>query len=218
MLSVDRVIDISVLLGKESLRYPGDLPFSRDSAGSIAAGDMCNLSELHLSAHCGTHIDAPAHFMEEGRTIDHYSARDFIFTALIMDKRGSGPVRAEDVAAAQVLPGEALLFRTENSTSRRCCNGIYTEKYVYLTEQAALLCVEKGVGLVGIDYISVESPENFDFPVHRTLLGSDILILEGLDLAAVQPGRYTLVCLPLKIEDAEAAPVRAILLGKGSVY
>ncbi len=91
-------------------------------------------------------------------------------------------------------------------------NPVFSEEYVCLTPDAARLCVSRGVGLVGIDYLSVDSYEDASLPVHRTLLENDILILEGIDLKDVPCGRYTLICLPLRIKDAEASPVRAVLV------
>jgi len=111
-----------------------------------------------------------------------------------------------------IEPGDALLFKTDNSISSRCRNGVFFESFVYLSSEAADFCVEKKVSLVGIDYISIEKYGDETFPSHRKILGNNILILEGIDLKAVPPGKYTLLCLPLKIKGGEASPVRAILL------
>jgi arylformamidase len=111
-----------------------------------------------------------------------------------------------------IEPGDALLFKTDNSVSGRCRNGVFSENFVYLSSAAANFCVEEKIRLVGIDYISIEKYGDEAFPSHRKILGNNILILEGIDLKEAPQGRYTLICLPLTIKDGEASPVRAILL------
>ena len=112
----------------------------------------------------------------------------------------------------RIDPGDALLFKTENSRSGRCKSGAFSEDYVYLSEEAADLCIEKGVGLIGIDYITIDRYKDATFAIHHKILGNDILILEGIDLSEVPPGRFTLFCPALKIKNGEASPVRAFLL------
>ena len=107
--------------------------------------------------------------------------------------------------------GDALLFKTDNSLSGRCRTGTFSERFVYLSPGAAQFCVDRKLGLIGVDYITIERYGDEAFPAHRTILGKDILVLEGIDLGNVPPGRYTLFCFPLKIKDGEASPVRAIL-------
>lgn len=207
-----KVYDISVALGGESIDYPGDTPFTRKLIVALEEGEAYELSSLTMSAHSGTHIDMPAHFIPGGKTIDEYSAEDFVFSAQVVDIKDEEAVRVGELEDIHILPDEALLFKTENSRQGLCRTGIFSGSFVYVSPEAADFCVAKGVALVGIDYITVEQYGNEAFPVHRTLLGNDRLILEGIDLARVPPGRYTLVCLPLKIKGGEASPVRAILI------
>lgn len=108
--------------------------------------------------------------------------------------------------------GDALLFKTTNSTSGLSRNGIFSEKFVYLSEEAADVCVNLGAGLVGIDYISIDRYGDEMAPVHHRLLKEGILVLEGINLMDVPSGDYTLLCPPLKMKGAEASPVRALLL------
>ena len=119
------------------------------------------------------------------------------------------PGSLEDV---NVLPGEAILFKTSNSTEGRIENGVFDEDFVYLSEKGADWCLQKGVGLVGIDYITIEKYGSKGSPVHRKILGRGIPILEGVNLKSVPAGKYTLYCFPLKIGGGEGAPVRAVLM------
>ncbi len=211
MFRFQNMYDISVTLGEESIDYPGDTPYRREMASRLEDGEAYDLSGLELSAHSGTHIDVPAHFVPGGKAIDQYQVENFVFSALVLDIDDRRCVMASSVEKADIRQGEAVLFRTENSVSGRCRNGVFSESYVHLSPAAADACVAKGVALVGIDYISIEKYGDLDFPAHRTLLSAGVLVLEGIDLARVQPGRFTLFCFPLKMRGAEASPTRAVL-------
>lgn len=211
MLKFSKIYDISVRLGDESIVYPGDPAFVREVVCSIAESGICEVSKLTMSAHSGTHIDTPSHFGESGKRLDDFPPDTFIVPALLIEVAGS-EITPERLKGNDIRPDEALLFKTANSRSGRCCSGQYSTDYVYLTEAGAAYCVQKAVRLVGIDYITVEQPNKDDFPAHHILLKNEVLILEGLNLREVPAGRYTLIALPLKIKEGEASPVRAILL------
>ncbi len=211
-MKYNKVYDISVALGTESIDYPGDTPYARDLIWTIKDSGICDLSKLIMSTHSGTHIDVPSHFVPHTKSIDQYAIRDFILPALVVNIEDKESIRSVELENLDVQPGDALLFKTDNSLSGRCRNGVFSERFVYLSPEAADFCVGKKVCLVGIDYISIEKYGDEAFPSHRKILGNDILILEGIDLKAVPPGKYTLLCLPLKIKGGEASPVRAILL------
>jgi arylformamidase len=204
--------DISVLTGPESINYPGDTEFRREEVSSIRRGSPFNLSKLVMSAHTGTHIDTPAHFIERAETIDQYPVNDFILPARVIEIEDKDCIKVQELSEHEMVEGEAVLFKTDNSASGRCRSGLFSERYVYLSGEAAEYCVQKRVRLVGIDYITIDLPGDDAFPVHHRLLGNNILILEGIDLEKVPPGRYILSCLPLRISGAEASPVRAVLL------
>ncbi len=204
--------DISVVLGKESIDYPGDTPYSRELLLTLKEGGFCDLSSLRLSAHSGTHIDAPAHFITDGKTIDQYGVESFILPAHVIDVGNAKVVTAEHLSNHDIQPGEAVLFKTDNSRNGLCCNGQFSEDYVYIAEDAATKCVELDISLVGLDYVTIEAYADEDFPTHSTLLSNGILILEGINLIDVPEGKYTLLCFPLRMHEAEASPVRAILM------
>jgi len=163
------------------------------------------LSRLVFGSHSGTHVDAPLHFIGEGGSIDQLSLDALIGPALVVDARGV----AEEIGAELVereLPAhcERVLFSTRNSALWN--EPGFRSDFVGISPQAASLLVERGVRLVGIDYLSVGAPET-----HRELLAHDVVLLEGLDLHGVAAGRYRLICLPLRIAGADGAPARAVL-------
>ncbi len=203
--------DISVAVGEESVHYPGDTPYVREVVSRIADGADYDLSTIAMSAHCGTHIDAPAHFIAGGKTIEQYPVTEFVRSALVVPVEGRDAIVSGDLEQLSIEPGDALLCRTDNSLRGLPRSRVFSEQYVYLSQEAAQTCVEMGVGLVGIDYISVDRFGDDAYPAHRTLLGNGVFVLEGIDLSQVPPGRYILCCLPLKLAQCEASPVRAIL-------
>jgi arylformamidase len=210
-----RIYDISVLLGVESVDHPAATPYSSETAQAAIGGDIFQISTVTMTLHHGTHVDAPSHLAAYPKTIDQYALEDFILPALVVSIKDKKAVRREELEGLDIKQGDAILFKTANSTSGKASSGIlYDKGIVYISVEAAEFCAQKKVKMVGIDYIGPENPEGKPGgPVHHVLLGKDILVLESLNLKDVPPGRYTLFCLPLKIKDCEASPVRAILIG-----
>jgi len=202
--SPTRIYDITVTMGTCSSTVPGDPLFARTAAATIEA-DGYAVSALRMSAHEGTHLDAPAHFLPDGKAITDYPPERFVLNATVVDAAGRDEVDADVLAGLEIARGEAVLFQTDNSAS-------HPGRHVHLSVKAADALVDRGVSLVGLDALSVDAADSTRFPIHRRLLAADVLILEGLDLAAVPPGRYTLCCLPLKLPGTEASPTRAVLL------
>lgn len=204
--------DISVILGEQNITYPGDPSFVREVLASSAGATETETSRLSLCAHSGTHLDAPAHFVPGGRRLDDYAPADFMMPAQVVEILNPEAVTAEDLEDVRTNPGEALLFRTGNSHSGRVVSGTFSDRYVYIAADAAHWCVDRQLRLVGLDYISVDRYDDSETPAHRLLLGAGVLALETINLAEVRPGRYTLICLPLRIRSAEGSPVRAVLV------
>jgi arylformamidase len=209
-VSPSRVIDISVANGPTQHVYPGDPPPRIEQAKAIRAGDVCNVSLLTMGSHTGTHVDAPYHFIDGGARLGEVALERMVGEALVVDLRGRAAVDAAALDSASLRTGDILLCRTDNSW--RWEKAEFQRDFVYLTLDAAGLLVERGIRAVGIDYLSIEQFGSSDFPVHHRLLGAGVFVIEGLDLRAVEPGRYTLVCLPLKFPDLDGAPARAVLL------
>lgn len=205
------IYDISVLLGGEEIAFPGDTPYCRDLVVTIEQSGICDVSRLTLSSHAGTHLDAPSHQIKSAKSIDQYPLERFIIPAHVVQIEDKELIKPAELERLDIREGEALLFRTDNSASGKCVNGVFSEKFVYLSAEAADLCVERRVSMVGIDYVSIDRFGDEANPAHKKLLGNDILILENINLKEVVPGRYILLCLPLKIKCGEGSPVRAIL-------
>jgi len=211
-----RIIDVSAPLREGVPAWPGDTRFARRERTSMDRGDHDTVSELHFSAHTGTHIDAPSHFIQGGGAIGTVPLDVLVGDAVVLDMMDvTTTIGAEDLARADVAEGTTrLLAKTANSGWARA-DAAFREDFVAFDLSAARWCLDRGVRLLGIDYLSVEpfGRGREGHPVHRALLEAGVVILEGLDLADADPGPYRLVALPLSIPDAEGAPARVLLLG-----
>jgi len=205
------VYDISAPLNMVPA-YPGDRLYFREWMARLDEGKDYCLSALALCSHAGTHLDFPSHLLKGGGSQDSYSLKRFLIPAEVISVPGEGPILPSCLLGCKINKGQALLFKTGNSKKHLMHQSAFSEEFVYLSLDVAHLCVAGEVGLVGIDYLSVDKYGDDSLPVHRTLLENDVLILEGIDLAAVPCGRYSLICLPLSIKDAEASPLRAVLV------
>ena len=180
---------------------------------NLTKGDDATVSLLEMGAHTGTHIDAPSHFVLDGGGIEHLPLDALAGVATVADLTHiDGPIGAGDLES---LPHgvDRLIAKTRNSGwSKRDTE--FRRDFVAFDESAAEWCVERGVQLVGIDYLSIEpfGAGELGHPTHKTLLEDGIVVLEGLDLDGVEPGAYFLVALPLLIPDGEGAPARVVLL------
>lgn len=205
------IIDITATMGIEAPIWEGDPGFEHESSDARKDGGGF-VSRLSCSVHHGTHVDAPAHFVPDGAMLEAYPPERWILPATVVDARGCDAVGPEHIDAADPAPGQAVLFLTDNTPAGLIRTPTFTREFVGLSRLGARRAVERQLGLVGIDYLSIEAVGSVGHPVHMDLLTHDVLILEGADLSAVQPGRYQLHCLPLKLAGFEASPVRAILI------
>lgn len=203
-----KIYDVSVPISPEMPVYPGDPGIRLERKESIANGDASNLTLLSLGSHTGTHIDAPYHFVESGIKVDQIPLNLLTGRTYVVELTSA---RIDKEVLKEVDLGEhvRVIFKTRNSylwSSNR-----FVEDYVYVTPEAAEILVESGIKLVGIDYLSIEQYGSKTFQTHHTLLSNGVIIIEGLNLAEVEPGDYELICLPLKIKDCDGAPARVIL-------
>jgi len=207
--SVMPLYDVSTALRKGMSLYPGDPPFTSELQSSIEKGDLFNVTWLSLGTHTGTHVDAPAHRIHGGSTVDQIPLEIMVGPAEVLDMRGLTEIDRVALEAAHLSGFTRVLFKTDNSPMLR--GGSSLEKWVHLTQDAASYLVDMGVRLVGIDYLSVECANSKDYPVHRVLLQAGILVVEGIDLLDVPAGPCELYCLPLKILGADGAPARVLI-------
>jgi arylformamidase len=184
--------------------YPGDPGVGLERVRSITAGDVCNLSRLELGVHTGTHVDAPLHFIDRAAAAEELPLDVLLGPARVVDARHAQRLDADTLARLD-LRDERLLFKTRNS--ELWSQDSFADDFVSLTEDGARLLVERGVRLVGVDYLSVG-----DEGVHRALLGAGVVAIEGLDLSAAEPGEWELVCAPLKLVGSDGAPARVLLI------
>lgn len=207
-----KIYDITVPLSEHTPVYEGDPSIEIKVAHSIANGAPANVSQLNIGIHSATHVDAPNHFIEGSSRVDAMPLDVLIGAAKVVEI----PADAEAVNENHVkhLSGaERVLFKTKNSAFWNELGQGFRKDFAYIEPEAARILVEKGVKLVGIDYLSVEKFGSNDFGTHTTLLGNGVVIIEGLDLREVAAGDYELICLPLKISGGtgDGAPARAIL-------
>ncbi|MEK6536451.1 MAG: cyclase family protein [Actinomycetota bacterium] len=210
---MEKIIDISVPIYTGMPFYPGDPGAEIEPAGQISDGAIANLSLLKLGSHSGTHIDAPHHFVDDGKTVDRLSLEALVGPVRVLDLTGVESSIDRGQLESSGLEGVArLLLKTSNSGLWSSAD--FSEDYVSLSGPAADYLVNLGIVLLGIDYLSIEQFKSEDYHVHHALLGAGVVVLEGIDLGQVEAGDYELVCLPLKIRGGDGAPARAILIDK----
>lgn len=205
------IIDISVPIYSGMVYFPGDTKPEIEPARLISEGAVANLSDIHVGSHSGTHVDAPSHFIDGKKAVDELPLDYLIGPAQVLDLSGSdGPIGAGSLLAAGLTHAERVLLKTSNSDLWRTPE--FQKDYVSLADDGADLLVERGVKLVGIDYLSIERYHSDTHYVHRRLLEAGVVVLEGADLSKVGAGEYELFCLPLNIRGADGAPARAVLI------
>jgi arylformamidase len=209
------IYDISVAISPETTpTYPGDPALEVISWAAIARGDAANVTFLRLGAHTATHLDAPAHFIEGAPQVSALPLEVLIGEARVVELGGEVRAIDEGHVATHVPAGtERVLFKTRNSNFWHTDGKAFREDFTHLTAGGARALNERGVRLVGIDYLSIEKFKSEAFETHMTLLSTGVVIIEGLDLRGVAAGVYELICLPLKIASGsgDGAPARAVL-------
>ena len=206
--------DVTVPLSNDLPTYPGDPGIQISEWRSLAKGASANVSMVSFGAHTGTHVDAPAHFIEGAGKVENLPLDALIGEAIVVEAPDDCLVIDEDFVKANVAAGTArVLFKTRNSAFWNEPNPQFHKDFTYLTVEAATFLRDQGAKLVGIDYLSIEKSKSPGHPTHIAFLSREIVILEGLNLTDVSAGRYELICLPLKLrsELGDGAPARAVL-------
>ena len=207
----DSFIDISAPLTNGLPRWPGSPGIARHVHLDISKGDEVNSSSIHIDAHAGTHIDAPAHHLARGSTAETIRLESMIGPAVVLDLTGESVITRKTLERLRMPPRSRILVRTDNSVNEWHRSAEFSSGFVGLDLSAAAYLAELGTTLIGCDYLSVQSLTATN-DVHRVLLERGTTVLEGLNLRDVEPGAYWLVCLPLAVVGFEAAPARAILM------
>lgn len=214
------IYDVSVSLSADTPTYPGDPGIEIKQFLSIANGDAANVSLIHFGAHSGTHVDAPAHFLEGAPRVESLALETLIGEAQVVEVPTKLQTIDADFISENCQPGATrILFKTRNSSFWDRDKASFRSDYTSIDAAAARKLVSLGVKLVGIDYLSIEKFGSDTFETHHTLLSHGIIIVEGLDLRTISAGRYELICLPLKLSggSGDGAPARVVLrtLGEG---
>ncbi len=209
------IYDISVPLRSGGVVYPGNPAISITAQQAISQGAGANVSRIDFGSHSGTHVDAPKHFFDDGVGVDTLPldvlmgpARLIAFADTVMSI-GEADLRAHDLKGVT-----RLLMRTRNSAWLASGTTEFHPDYTYLAPDGAAYLVSLGVRLVGVDYLSVEQFHSGHHRTHRTLLGAQVVIVEGLVLGEPAPGDYELRCLPLRLAGLDGGPARAVLVSR----
>ncbi len=203
-------IDISVPLRNGMVHWPGDPAYDIHHVHDQKKGDVCTVSQVNMGVHTGTHMDAPLHFIEDAASIDEMPLDATIGPARVIQIRNRKSIGREELMEHEIEASERVLFKTANS-DRLWTSNEFAEDFIFIAKDGAEYLAERGVRLVGVDYLSVGGFKEDGVATHQALLGAGIWVIEGLNLSGVEPGEYELICLPLKLEGAEGAPARAIL-------
>jgi arylformamidase len=202
-----KLIDISRPIHTGMPVWPGDTPAEFKLVATIPQGSAVNVGRLHVSVHTGTHGDAPFHYNPRGATMDEVPVGTFVGPARVVDVRGHATITIALLAAQDFSKTPRVLFKSDSWADP----AVFPAAWPLLAADVPAWLGARGVKLIGMDVPSVDHPTSKDLPIHHALDVAGILILENLDLRAVEPGVYELIALPLKIKGGDGSPVRAVL-------
>ena len=200
--------DISLNLSPDTVRWVVAPPMEVHERRRMSRGDDANATALTVSCHAGTHVDAPFHFLPDGAGIDAMPLERFVGPALVHAVDADRYITAEHVKEIPLDGATRVLFKTRNSQLLK--RREFEPNFVAFSVEAARALVGRGVQLVGLDYLSVAHADQ-QVQVHRAFLDHGVVLLEGVDLSEIAPGRYELMCFPLRLRGLDGAPCRAVL-------
>ena len=204
------IYDVSMTLRDGMPVYAGNPPFRRIQTHAIEKGDAANESRLELGAHCGTHVDAPLHFVDGTGGVEAIPTDLLIGRTRVVHFPDLDRIDRPDLERLAWGDVKRVLFHTKNS-DRWKQGGGFDPGYVFLTGEGARFLVSKGLRVVGTDGLGIEKPHSGDHPAHKALLGAGVVVIEGLCLADVPPGEYRMFCGPLRVAGGDGAPARVLL-------
>ena len=208
-----KFIDISLPISPDLPVWPGDPAVVIERMRAISEGSASNDSRIACSVHTGTHVDAPLHFLDDGVPVAQLPLEALIGPVEVREARDTDVI-TPGILESFALPEDTrrLLVKTRNSDLWANAGHAFKPDFVALDAQAARWVVNRGIRLVGVDYLSVQRFADKDAATHRVLLEAGVVIVEGLDMRNVEPGRYQLLCLPIKLSGCDGAPARTILI------
>jgi arylformamidase len=207
------IYDISLSISPNLPTWPGDPGLKLEQYASMDKGEHYNATQISSSVHLGTHVDAPRHFLNDGSAVEQLRLEVLTGPCYVTQlPDGIEAITAEVLDRTEITSVmKRVLFGTSNSHYWAKGESKFQTDFVAITEDGAEWLVERGVQLVGVDYLSV-APYNDSIPTHAALLKAGVVIVEGLNLSNIMRGFYDLYCLPLKITGSDGAPARAILI------
>lgn len=207
------IYDISLTISPNLPTWPDDPPLQLERFESMEKGGHNNITKISSSVHLGTHVDAPYHFLKDGSTVEQLPLEVLTGPCYVVQlPDGVEAITADVLDRTEITPEmQRILFGTRNSHLWARGESQFQTDFVAITQDGAEWLVERGVQLVGVDYLSV-APYGDSIPTHTILLEAGVVVVEGLDLSDVMRGFYDLYCLPLKIAGCDGAPARAILI------
>ncbi|MDX8430422.1 MAG: cyclase family protein [Candidatus Algichlamydia australiensis] len=205
------IFDITLTLSKTVPVWPGSKQPEFDQVLNIKNGDPVNVTNMSMSVHTGTHVDAPCHFVKEGASVEELPLDILTGEAVVIELLDHSTLTKKILQNAQIPPKTSrLLIKTRNSDHWKREPTEFDQTFVALSLEGAKFLVERGIQLIGVDYLSVATFNELA-SVHKLLFEASVVVVEGLDLSKIAPGKYNFCCLPLKIAGADGAPARAIL-------
>ena len=209
------IYDISIPIRAGGVVYPGNPAIAITAQQAIAQGAGANVSRLDFGSHTGTHVDAPKHFFDDGAGVDELPLDVLMGPARLIAFADAVTSIGESELSTHDLDGVTrLLMRTRNSSWLADGSTEFHRDYTYLAPDGAAYLADRGIRLVGVDYLSVEQFRSGHHKTHRTLLERGVVIVEGLMLGEPPAGDYELRCLPLRLAGLDGAPARAVLVGE----
>lgn len=208
LIMYSMLYDITRTLNASTAVFPGDTPVSITQVARMSAGASCNVSAITLSAHAGTHIDAPKHYSDAGIGIDQVAPDVFLGPARVLSLDVARTITQADLQKHDLAHVQRLLLHTRGSATP---NNIFDTSFVHFDEAAANYLGSLGLKLIGVDNPSVDEATSKTLPAHMAFLRHNVIILENLCLTGVPDGNYELIALPIKIENCDAAPARVFL-------
>jgi len=209
-----RIYDVTLTLSPSLPVWPGDPVIVLERIEKIEDGANANVSRMDMSVHSGTHVDAPYHFLGGNTpTVEQLPLNLLTGRALVVYLPETDRIDATALGKVNIPTGtRRVLFKTRNSEIWLRGETTFQTDFVGISPDGAEFLIQRGVKLVGIDYLSI-APYKQSRPTHLILLKAGVVVVEGLDLSQVSPGRYMLYCLPLKLAGCDGAPARVILIG-----
>ena len=205
------IYDVTVPISNAMPVWPGDpaVELTPTSHQSRDKTHTVHLTAIQMSSHTGTHVDAPVHMIKGGKRLGDFDLSVFVGKATVFEIPAVRAIGPDQLLKFNWTGVERALLKTDNSNHWQ--DGKFYEEFVYLEPAGAQFLADRGVRLVGIDYLSIDKFQSESHPSHFVLMKNDIMILEGLNLSAVPAGNYTIYALPLNLQDADGAPTRVIL-------